>query len=748
MVTSQKPPRDPDIPEQRPSGIPKVGGIPWGAHFCLFYQTRTDLLEVALPFLEAGLKANERCFWVTGDAVDPDQALAEFRAGVGKADDYVDAGAIEIRRARDWYLSDNVFDPDRVVRAWGQKLDEALSRGFTGLRVHANESWLTRRTWNAFSQYEETIDCALTGKRLIGLCTYPLDGTSGSDVFDVSRTHQFTIARRNGEWEILETAESIGAKIALQELTQRLEAQVKERTAKLSEAYSRLEESEGLYGFIAANMSDIIALYDANLRRVYTSPSVDRVLGYRPEPMTGVHPDDLERFRQHLHDVAGGGPDTLTYRHRHVDGSWRWLEASSRPVELDGKTHVIVVSRDVSKRIELEQRLSHAQKMEAVGRLAGGVAHDFNNLLTAIYGYADLASRDLMKEDPVQQSVDEIKSTTERAQRVARQLLTFSRHDIRQPQTVDVSALMLGLEGMLHMLVRDSAHLELNGCRKPLAVFIDPGQLEQIFVNLVTNARDATDPGGKISICCDQLDTDAAESGVPAFVRKGNYGRLRVTDTGTGMSKEVKEQAFDPFFTTKPSGIGTGLGLSTVFGIAKQAGGYVWIDSEEGEGTTVAVLLPLSTAAVEPVPEPVSVVEETDLRGASILVVEDEEAVRNFMARVLRRSGAEVIDVASPAQALEFIGDASFRIDLLISDVMMPGMNGPALVALAQRARPGLKALLASGYTADEEKLRGVGSRAELLEKPFRPSDLIARVLESLRERQPAHTKAPAAKRG
>jgi PAS domain S-box-containing protein len=553
------------------------------------------------------------------------------------------------------------------------------------------------------------------------------------------------IVRRQGKTEILETTESVGAKAALEQLNKRLETLLAERNARLADVRQELHEREAIYRFIAENINEIIAVFQADGKRDYISDSAVRVLGnIPPEDFSGVHPNDLPRVNASFAKVVAGEEDTLTFRHRHNDGSWRWLEFTGKPAKFDGMPYVIGVGRDVTERVKLEEQLHHSQKMEALGRFAGGVSHDFNNLLTAIYGYAELVAGEVPNNSAAYDNVREIQRATDRAQGVTRQLLTFSRREVLQPQAIDLGQVVNRMERMLRLLLREDVQFAIRRCRWPLVVLVDPTQIEQLVVNLVSNARDATPANGTIEVICDEVVQDGAKSAVAEFVPPGTYARLRVTDSGSGMPAEVVDKAFDPFFTTKPPGVGTGLGLSTVFGIVRQAKGHVWIDSEEGAGTTVVVLLPLAAGTAE-LPRRVPRSGRADrLEGKAVMVVEDEDMVRSFVEQALHRHGAKVTALADPVVAIERLSDPETRVDVLVSDVIMPGLSGPQLAERAQRLRPGLPVVLMSGYTADESLLRDAQQGWPLLEKPFRPDELVELIRRAI---PPASSSTPSKSR-
>ncbi|HEX6746777.1 MAG TPA: PAS domain S-box protein [Longimicrobium sp.] len=390
------------------------------------------------------------------------------------------------------------------------------------------------------------------------------------------------------------------------------------------------------------------------------------------------------------------------------------------------------VVRDVTDERKLQAQLRQAQKMEAVGRLAGGVAHDFNNLLTAIKGNAGLLLADLPAASPWREEVEEIDRAAQRASDLTRQLLAFSRRQVLQPRVVDLNAVIADTQRMLRRLIEEDVAITVSLDPEAGQVEADPGQVEQVVLNLAVNARDAMPGGGRLAI-----STSAAavppepRTGWPYYVQAGAYVRLDVEDSGMGMEPDVLQHLFEPFFTTKPAGKGTGLGLSTVYGIVKQSGGYVWAESLPGEGSRFVVLLPRvpdgareKTAAAEPAPGRGC--------GATVLLVEDEDSVRSLARRVLSRAGYAVLEAGDGERALEVARAHAGAIDLLLTDVVMPGGGGRRLAEAMAALRPATRVLYMSGYPGDAIAEHGLAPEVDLLPKPFSPDGLLRRVAAAL----------------
>jgi nitrogen-specific signal transduction histidine kinase/CheY-like chemotaxis protein len=393
----------------------------------------------------------------------------------------------------------------------------------------------------------------------------------------------------------------------------------------------------------------------------------------------------------------------------------------------------VQVSIDLTERRNLEEQFRQSQKMDAVGRLAGGIAHDFNNLLTVIRLNTEIILEGFDPTDPRSEDVRQIKSAAERASTLTRQLLAFSRKQILQPRVLDMNAVVGNVEPMLRRLIGDDVTIVSN-CGARGYVVADPGQLDQILMNLVVNARDAMPQGGRITIETRNIDLDENYSSEHAPVVPGRYIMLAVGDTGVGMTQDTREHAFDPFFTTKEAGKGTGLGLATVYGIVKQSGGYVWIYSEPGHGTTLKLYFPeVSSAAAFTTTDNRAASKEVKRGSETILLVEDEAAVRGLTSRILEKQGYRVIAAQHGREAMDIASREEGPIDLVLTDVVMPGMNGRGLVERLTGIRPGIKSLYMSGYTDDDIIRRGfIEASKSFLQKPFTSDGLLQTVRKVL----------------
>jgi two-component system cell cycle sensor histidine kinase/response regulator CckA len=414
----------------------------------------------------------------------------------------------------------------------------------------------------------------------------------------------------------------------------------------------------------------------------------------------------------------------------HLDTGVVSVNAHGAPiVDNDGKVVAAVVAFiDTTERKTLESQRRQTSKMEAVGQLAGGVAHDFNNLLTVIMSYGAMLLDHLEAGDPNREDVQEIAAAADRAAGLTRQLLTFSRQQVMQPRVISINTVVADLENMLRRLIGEDIELRIFLDHDVYTINADPGQLEQVLINLVVNARDAMPAGGRISIRTSSAELSPDSAGGALHPPSGDFVMLAVSDTGTGMTREVQQRLFEPFFTTKKLGRGTGLGLSTVYGIVKQSGGEVHVYSEIGQGSSFKVFFPRVAASVEE-QQPVQAPKEVPLGTETLLVVEDDTSLRGLVERVLKNCGYTVYAADGGAEALAIARNPELSIDAVITDVVMPGMNGRELVERLVKSRPDLGSLLMSGYTDDDVLRRGVlKGETAFLQKPFTPEQLARKV--------------------
>lgn len=468
----------------------------------------------------------------------------------------------------------------------------------------------------------------------------------------------------------------------------------------------------------------------------YVNPAFERITGYAGDEVIGQHTRILKSGRQdasfyrHLwQTITAGRTWSGRFVNRRKDGTTYTEDCSISPVFGPGGLveRFVAAKRDVTRSLRLEEDLRQAQRVESVGRLAAGVAHDFNNLLSPILGYSELLLQDLHPADERHAQIREIEEAAKRARDLTRQLLAFGRKQTLQIKPVDLNAVVSGLERLIRRTLREDVELRILPCTDACVVLADTGQAEQVLMNLVVNAQDAMPGGGTLTIRVEKVHVAEAECEARPGSLPGAYGTLVVTDTGTGMDEQTLQQIFEPFFSTKGER-GTGLGLSTVYGIVKQHGGHVWVDSEVGHGTTFRIFLPTTTAA------PAGAEEAAPSAGriggtGTILLVEDNDAVRHFAMTVLQREGYRVLSAPGGGEALALLDSNPGPVHLLLTDVIMSGMDGRELFRQVAGRHPGLRVIFMSGYTDDVVADRGViDGSVHFVQKPFAVAALTQKV--------------------
>ena len=521
---------------------------------------------------------------------------------------------------------------------------------------------------------------------------------------------------------------------ALRQLAGELEHRVEQRTREIQLNEQRLREQAELLdlapvAILAIDSGGIIGFWSRGAEQMYGWPSEEAVGKRSHDFFKTVFPIPLEQIQQRLATVGFWEGELI---HTRRDGSQvqvlsRWAPQWDSAGRISGS---LEINSDVTERRRVEEHLQHNQRLESVGLLAGGVAHDFNNLLTVINGYADMALGDLTGESPIRDSLIEIRAAGDRAAGLTQQLLAFGRRQVLNPTVLSLNVAVQEAERMLRRLIGEDIEIVTHLDPAIASVRADAGQIQQIIINLAINARDAMPEGGTLIIETANVSFDEDYCTEHPEVQPGPCVRLAVTDTGTGMTQEVKRRIFEPFFTTKPKGAGTGLGLATVYGIVKQSGGWIWAYSEEGHGTSFKIYLPATEITVSES----TTAARVSLNGTeTILLVEDQPEVRNLAGTVLRRYGYTVMEASHGQEGLRVSGEFDGTIDLLITDVIMPGMNGLEMANQMRPTRPGMKVLCISGYPESTFSQRGIlEADVAYLQKPFSPEVLGKKVREVL----------------
>jgi len=614
---------------------------------------------------------------------------------------------------------------------------------------------LSRSGYEPFSERVQTassLERALQQDWDVALSDYSMPGFDGVEALRIIREQgkelpfiiiSGTIGEETAVAALHAGADDFLLKGSMNRLAAAVERSRRELHSRVArkQAEQALRASEERYRCIIETTSEGVWLLDVTHRASFVNRRMAELLGYTAEQLTGesllnfVHESSRPAVTQSLKARERTRSTQLEVCFVRSDGKDLWTLLDSAPfVEGAVASGTLVMVVDISHRKRLEEQLRQAQKMEAIGALAGAVAHDFNNLLSVILGYSEVLRGEVKPGDPMRADLDQISRAGESARELTAQLLAFSRRQVLQPRTLDLNAVLEGMMLMLRRLVREDVDLSLLTASDLGKIFVDSGQIEQIIMNLVVNARDAIDGVGKIAIETANAELDAEYAAAHHEVTPGSYVMLAVTDTGAGMDPPTLERIFEPFFTTKEQGRGTGLGLSTVFGIVKQSAGHIWVYSELGKGTTFKIYFPRTEGIVEAAAQSS---EPSTLRGSeTVLVVEDQEQLRTLMRMALRRQGYNVLDAPNAGEALLICERYTAPIHLLVTDVVMPRMSGRELADRLAQLRPEMSVLYVSGYTENAIVHHGVlEAGVAFLQKPITPDVLSRKVRQLLDQR-------------
>jgi two-component system cell cycle sensor histidine kinase/response regulator CckA len=838
----------------RKTGIDLIGNASWGTHFCQFYRTPEDLIDILVRYFKAGLENNEFCMWITAEPLNAKKTKASLKKVLGNLDDYIEKGQIEILDYSQWFTKSGKFDADEVLDGWVEKEKQALERGFDGLRLTGNTFWLEDRDWRGFADYEEVVNDVIGNYKILAVCSYSLDKCGATEITDVVANHQFALVKRENRWEIIESSKEKRMKDVLKKKTHNLNGRVKElnclyaisklieipdisfdeliqgvvdlislvpvypentcsrillekkeyKTKNFKEAIRKqssdifvhgkrmgvlevyqleekpeiyegpfFKEEKSLINAIAERLGQIIEkkqgeevarrnrikyydrFIDAPIMYVITEnrnslPIIADInnmflykTGYSRDEIVGQPLDKLYSPGSRYKSSEGGYQRTLNggfiEEQREMEAKNgrvinTTLHALPEKDDFGKVTGTRAAFIDITESKHLEKQLIQSQKMEAISTLASSVAHDFNNILTTIIGYAELALETVDKDESLSEDIKEIKMAGERAAALTRQLLAFSHKQIIQPKIVDLNELLTDIEKMIVCLIGEDIEILMIPKSALCKVEIDPGQMEQVIMNLVVNAKDAMPIGGKLTIETVNMDLDENYFRKHGIVEKqpGSYVMLTVSDTGIGMDKEVQEHIFDPFYTTKEKGKGTGLGLSTIYGIVKQNNGFIWVYSETGQGSTFKIYLPKAKGDVKAEEKEQTPVENFD-GSETVLIVEDEDSLRKFVQKALQQYGYRVLMAENGENAFRIGKEHEGTIDLMITDVVMPKMGGKKTAERLQPLYPQMKVIYMSGYTDNSIVHHGVlAPGLNFLEKPFSPEGLVRKVRQVL----------------
>jgi len=637
----------------------------------------------------------------------------------------------ELMNARNFYVA--LYDSATQMLSFPHFVDEQdsapasrrLGRGLTEYVLRTGEALLA--TPEVFEELQSRGEVELLGSPSVDWMGVPL--RAGNQTFGVLVVQSYHEDVRFGERdkEILT--------FVSQQLASAIDHKRHEEALRHSEARYRSLVQSAVYGIYRASIDGRFLDVNPALIHMLGYDSAEDIVRLDPQQDVFLEPSAHSHLMQEFQRT--GKLDSAEVRWKKKDGTAITVRLSGRSADAvdDRDATLEIIAEDVTERRALEDQFRQAQKMEAVGRLAGGVAHDFNNLLMVVSGYTEVLLEDLKESDPLLPKVQAIQQAADRATTLTRQLLAFSRKQLLELKVVDVNAIVADMERLLRPLIGENIDLTTRLSPNLGHTRADAGQLEQVIMNLVVNAKDAMPTGGRIVIQTSEEELDAVRR-EHSLIQPGSYILLSVSDTGAGMDKETQSRIFEPFFTTKEKGKGTGLGLSTVYGIVKQSGGYIFAHSESGAGTTFRIYLP---KVLDPAGQPGVAKQPQVATGGSetVLLVEDEESVRELVRETLKSKGYSVMEAPDGIQGMKVAESFDGKIDILITDVAMPGMSGHELAKRVAASRPGIKILFLSGYTEDAIIHEGVlDPGTAFLQKPFTLQALARKVREVLHGEQ------------
>jgi two-component system, cell cycle sensor histidine kinase and response regulator CckA len=633
----------------------------------------------------------------------------------------------ELMYARNFYIA--LYDPVTEMLSFPYFVDEQdktpsakkLGKGLTDYLIRTGEPLLA--TPEVLQAMEERGEVSRNGGRSLDWMGVPLKVGNHTFGAIVVQTYSKSTRYTERDKEILT--------FVARQLASAVEIKRNEQALRRSEARYRSLVQSSVYGIYRASLQGRFLDVNPALISMLGYASAEEVLLLDPEKDVFANPEEhhylFDQFRN------AGRLDGIDVRWKRKDSSTITVRISGRAVASEDEPADVLeaIAEDVTERRALEEQFRQAQKMEAVGRLAGGVAHDFNNLLMVISGYAEVILSKLEFEHPLSEKARAIQQAADRATTLTRQLLAFSRKQLLELKVVDLNAIVSDMERLLRPLIGENVDLVAKLAPDAGYTRADAGQLEQVLMNLVVNAKDAMPNGGTLTIQTENILIDDSTRRGQTFIRPGSYVMLSVSDTGMGMDKETQSRIFEPFFTTKEKGKGTGLGLSTVYGIVKQSGGYVMVQSELGTGSTFHIYLPQVEGTAEKHAAPAARVAAGGTE--TILLVEDEESVRQLVRDTLESKGYKIVEAGNGDEGIRAAVRYDGKIDLVITDVVMPGMGGRELAEQIVKLRPGTKVLFLSGYAEDAILSDGgIDNATAFLQKPFTLQNLSRKVREVL----------------
>ncbi len=759
-----------------------------GDHLCCIYRDRSEQMGIVVPYLVHGLQNNERCLYIIDESTREEVFHAFGEVGVA-LNTHTASGQFLLLTKAEAYLKEGNFDPDRMIATLKQVEANALKEGYAGLRITGEMTWIFSGLpgVEGLIEYESKLNLFFPSSKSTAICQYHEARFDPDILIDVIHTHpavviygqvcenpyyippdEFLLRMKSSKIPLAlyeKVRDDIIARAGLEADRHRLESELRvaldrsERTRRAllstledqKQAAQELVESKALTEAVVENIPLMIFLKEAaDLRFVVFNRAGEELLGYDRKALLGKSNLDLFPPEQAAHFMA---------KDREVlDGDAGFLDIPEEPILTakkgerllhtrkicirgnDGETkYLLGISEDITERKQaeaerekLQAQFTQAQKMESVGRLAGGVAHDFNNMLMIMMNYAQLCMDKVGPGHPIREWLDEILKVAERSTKLTHQLLAFARKQVIAPKVIDLNDAIGSMLKLLRRLIGEDVAINWRPGSDVWPVKMDPVQIDQILANLAVNARDAIGGVGSIVIETGNIVIDESYCAAHAESLPGGYAVITVTDSGAGMNAETLKNIFEPFFTTKGEGEGTGLGLATVYGIVKQNNGFINVYSEPGHGTTFKIHLP-RVAGTEAVQAGTVTAAKPPHGTETVLLVEDEKSIRITMHLFLEDLGYTLLAAEDPTEALRLSSEHPGEIDLLITDVVMPGMSGCDLAQRLSELRPSIQCLFISGFTADVIAQRGIlDDGVNFLSKPFGRDALARKVREVL----------------
>jgi PAS domain S-box-containing protein len=748
----------------------QIARLKRGDHVCPIHESEAERMAVTISFLKTGLALGECCFYVAHEVPREGLLRTLEEAGIDVGAD-LERGALRILAKEETHLWSGAFDSQAILDFLSQAEAAALAAGFSGFRFMGEMTWAldSETAGERLAEYEALLHRFMKTSRSIIFCQYDRQRFPAPVIHDILRTHPKAIVgsqlRSNPYYEPPDIIFDSDKTTTVEFKTKRVEWWISHLKSAAPDPMhqdsdeSKLREKDNLIQLLLDSTAEAIYSMDLEGNCTLSNPVCTRLLGYAsPDELIGknmhslIHHSTCDRtpyppvncsISRTLHEGKETHEVGECFWRR--DGTRFDVEYWSYPIRRNGvMVGVVVTFFDITDRLKAEDQFRQSQKMEAIGRLAGGVAHDFNNLLTIITGYSELLLQTMSPSDPSRKRIEEIKKAGERSASLTRQLLAFSRKQVLASKILNLNNVIKNTESLLQRIIGEDIDLTsvLHSRLDPIKG--DAGQLEQILLNLAINARDAMPQGGKLTIETGNLELGGDNMKVHADMRPGHYVMLSVTDSGEGMPPEVQKRIFEPYFTTKELGKGTGLGLAMVHGVVKQSEGYIEVHSEPGLGTSFRIYLPRAESSV-PEPEILPGLEDAPQGTETLLLVEDEADVRALISTVLQESGYTVLEAGGGEAATRIAAGYPERIDMLVTDVVMPGEGGRVLAEKLVALYSNMKVLYLSGYTDDSVIRHGIlQEKVDFLQKPFTPLALAKKVREILSRQPERVTKEPA----